>query len=579
MTHLRSSGFAVVSLCLVALAACSGSEDSTGPDTNAGASANGGTSGATGDAGKGGSSTGGTSNTGGAAGSGVGAGNGGGSGSSATGGSGGTGGSASGGTGGTGGTGGSASGGTGGTGGTGGSSGGPASGGDFRYGVNYGHLNGAWGDADDASLAARAGCTSARVKLPEVHLDKWGYDIEVGDMQSYTKLGLVNHVAFLTTPTADHSTMPGGQPDWQLEYYKPKNLYEPVFLPSGEVNPDNYWAAFVYKTVSTYKSYVHIWQVWNEPDWTPDWKVTQKWSTEAPKAADLPRFNGSIFEYVRMLRVTREAAKKADPSARIAVGGLGYPSFLGALLRYTDEPNTGAVSADYPEKGGAYFDVLDYHCYPVFSPGSSDVGVDGFVKLKQDMAAELTKAGVSGKTWNVTETGAPREAIGDAPGGVEYARSYLAKVMVRAQAEGIGGVDWFLLGDVDSQKDSFGRMGLFLDYTKAKKPDDAALSETGKAYATLSKTLGKARFDAAATTALGASGDAQAFAFTGDGPRKIVAWARTKGTSESASATLSVTSAAPLARTKWDGSVDSLAPAGGAVTVSLDGSPVVLAGP
>ena len=52
----------------------------------------------------------------------------------------------------------------------------------------------------------------------------------------------------------------------------------------------------------------------------------------APKAADLPRFNGSIHDYVRMLRVTKEAATKADPAALIATGGIGYPTFLAALL-------------------------------------------------------------------------------------------------------------------------------------------------------------------------------------------------------------------------------------------------------
>ena len=56
-----------------------------------------------------------------------------------------------------------------------------------------------------------------------------------------------------------------------------------------------------------------------------------------------------LFEYIRLLRVTRAAARLADPGARIAVGGLGYPSFLSALLRYTDNPDDGSVSADLME--------------------------------------------------------------------------------------------------------------------------------------------------------------------------------------------------------------------------------------
>ena len=53
----------------------------------------------------------------------------------------------------------SGSGGTGGgsgSGGTGGAGPGP-SGAPFRYGINYGHLNGKWGDAEDSTLASRAG--------------------------------------------------------------------------------------------------------------------------------------------------------------------------------------------------------------------------------------------------------------------------------------------------------------------------------------------------------------------------------------------------------------------------------------
>ncbi len=75
--------------------------------------------------------------------------------------------------------------------------------------------------------------------------------------------------------------------------------------------------------------------MWNEPDWTPDWHTVDRWKTNPPTATELPRFNGSIFDYVRMLRVTWQAAKKADPNALVATGGVGYPPFLDAILRYT----------------------------------------------------------------------------------------------------------------------------------------------------------------------------------------------------------------------------------------------------
>jgi hypothetical protein len=557
------------SLCVFALAffvtgaaACGGDDDATTPAGGAGAGGSnglGGVAGATGLAGAGGTTTGGGGTTGGSA--------------TTTGGASGSGTAGGGGT-----TSAGSSGSAGSAGASGSGSQGPAS--PFRYGINFGHLNASWGDAEDATLAAKAGARSARLKLPETHLTTWGYEIEVGDMKSYAALGLHDHVAFLSTPTREHSTLPAGEPDWKLEWYKPSKLYEPITLPNGEINPDNPWAIYVYKTVSTYKDWVHVWQVWNEPDWTGDWNVTLTWDTQSPQAKDLPRWNGSIFEYVRLLRVTTEAAKKADPNAKIALGGVGYPSFLGALLRVTDEPNGGAVTADYPKKGGDYFDVLDFHYYPVFSPGSSDVGVDGFLSLRDKMASELTKAGVDGKSWNVTETGAPSEAVGKAPGGVAYARNYLTKVMVQAQAKGIGGVDWFLLANTAASDDSFARMGLYEPISGLASTNDAKRTPTGTAYATLSKTLSDAHFDAAATAALGtpAAGVA-AYAFVGSsGQRTVVAWART-GTTEEAQGSVSFPATGPVQRVEWDGATSTLTPSGGTLTAPVTGSPSFFVGP
>src|SRR5262249_11412018 len=150
----------------------------------------------------------------------------------------------------------------------------------------------------------------------------------------------------------------------------------------------------------TYKTWVHLWHVWNEPDWVSNWQVTQSWDTMPPAAADLPRFNGSIFDYIRMLRITMEVARKADPEALIATGGIGYPSFLSAILRYTDNPVDGSVTAEYPKTGGAYIDVIDFHYYPIFSPKSSDASADDYIQAKVDMDQVLATAGASVRGWN-----------------------------------------------------------------------------------------------------------------------------------------------------------------------------------
>ena len=466
--------------------------------------------------------------------------------------------------------------------GAGGSGAGGMLGGPFKYGVNFGHPNPKWGDPDDAFLSAEAGANSARVKLPEAHLDMWGYDIEVNDMKSYAQLGMSEHIAFLTTPIAAHSTAPGGIQSWELEYYAPTNLYEPVFQGDGSINPNNYWGAYVYKTVSTYKTWVRTWEIWNEPDWVPDWQVTQKWETDPPTKAELVRFNGSIFDYIRMLRVSTEAAKKADPEAKIALGGIGYPSFLSAILRYTDNPAGGAKTSEYPETGAAYFDVVSFHYYPVFGPGSSDEGVAGFLDEYTQLVKKLDNAGVSGKSFVVTETGAPHVQVGNAPGGPDYGPNYLVKVMVAAQAAGIGRIDWFVMSDgkaLGASTNPFDYMGLYLDVSMLGQTSEAVRTESGKAYRTLGKLLSGARFDSATTAALALPDtvDGKAFRLP-DMRRAFVLWAKTKG-SETASATVDIKTDKPMQTYDLDygdgGGIVEQIPNGGVVSEVLMGRPRV----
>lgn len=466
--------------------------------------------------------------------------------------------------------------------GTGGASGGL--GGPFRHGVNYGYNPGVT-DEQSAILARGAGANSARISLPERHLEQWGYEIEAGDNESYVKNGITRTVAFLSGPTEAHSSAPAGTPDWQRDHYMPKNLHEPIFLGDGSVNPDNYWATYVHKTVSTYKPWIKVWSVWNEPDWVSDWKATTTWGSEPPTKEQLVRFNGSIFDYVRMLRVTHEVAKKADPEAMIAVGGLGYPSFLSAVLRYTDDPAGGAVSADHPEKGGAYFDVVDMHYYPIFSPGNSDQGVDGFLKLKGEFQAVLDAAGASPKAWVVTETGAPRVAMQGQNGSPEYARNYLLKVMTAAPRDGIMGVDWFILGDgKDPSAGPFETMGLYENLEGLPSIDKAVLTSTGQAYATLGTLLDDARFDAEATSALALPEgvDGAAFRLSADpgAKRAYVLWARASA-GEDASTSYSLAVPGNVRVHAWDsakngGAGTAVANTGGKVEIALESTPRIV---
>jgi hypothetical protein len=374
------------------------------------------------------------------------------------------------------------------------------------------------------------------------------------DLANYETLGLTGHVGFLTAPTRAHSTAPASAADWELVYYIPQNLHEPILLDDGSINPNNFWGNYVYKTVKTYKTYIKIWEIWNEPDWVSDWKVTEEWTSRAPVSADLPRFNGSIYDYVRMLRVSKVAATLADPEAKIATGGIGYASFLGALLRYTDNPLDGSSTSKYPKTGGAYLDVISFHHYPVYTKGNSDAALDGYLAQITSLAGVVNQAGASVVGWENTETGAPHAPVAAFPGGDDYAVNYLLKVMTQAQARGIDGVDWFVLSDsksVSIADDPYQLMGLYLPVADLKTTDEAKSTNTGVAYKTLSTFLSKAKYDPAATAALSLTEPVRGAAFqSSSGKLTLVLWTKASSSDETASGSIPSTKA--FTQYDWD---------------------------
>jgi hypothetical protein len=461
-------------------------------------------------------------------------------------------------------------------------------GGVFRHGMNSGHVNPNFTDNDDGLLGTLAGADSNRIKLPEYFLDQWGVAVRTDAAKSYVTNGMSNLVCFLIGPSASHSTAPSGADDATLEQYIPSDLYQSIFAADGSVNPGNSWAKYVEETVTTYKPWVRIWEVWNEPDWTSDYATTMKWATAAPTKADLPRYNGDIYDYVRMLRITTAVAKKVDPTALVALGGIGYPTFLSAILRYTDNPADGSATTDYPSKGDAYFDVLNFHYYPLYTPGNSDAAVDGLFNLRDQLQAELTKVNVGGKSWNATETGAPRYALGTYPGGDDYAKNYLLKAMLEAHRQGMIGLDWFLLADgakIGASTDSYSYMGLYLNTTGLTTTTAAVKTDPGVAYTTLGKILKGAVADAAATAALSLPSTVGGGAFVAADGRHVVAlWAR--GSNESATATYALATTGPVTVYAWDyastGATQSLAappPGVGHATVTLTSTPQLFVRP
>ena len=199
------------------------------------------------------------------------------------------------------------------------------------------------------------------------------------------------------------------------------------------------------------------------------------------------------------------------------------------------------------------------------------------------MQARLDAHGVGPKRWVVTESGAPRYALGSSPGGEDYARNYLLKAMTLGHDANLGGIDWFALGDgkkVGASQDPFDFMGMYFNFADAQSKADAKITPTGVAYATLGQVLGGATNDPAATKALGLPANVRGAVFhTKAGKRAYALWARTDQ-GEGAKATYALASDKPVVTRAWDASQtkasSTLVPSGGSVSLELTSSPLLV---
>ncbi len=115
---------------------------------------------------------------------------------------------------------------------------------------------------------------------------------------------------------------------------------DPAFPPD---NPADF-ANYVFETVSHFRDRVHNWEIWNEPNvGLRFWK---------------PTLSGDPEAYGDLLEAAYDAAKAADPSCTVALGGTFYPH----LVVDSGEDFLENVYATHPDLGN-YFDVLAFHPY------------------------------------------------------------------------------------------------------------------------------------------------------------------------------------------------------------------------
>jgi hypothetical protein len=500
----------------------------------------------------------------------------------------------------------------------------PSYNGYFYYGTNGGYYGSSWDDKSLADIAAGnssknvkgVGSKTFRPPLPESFLESWGYDVRVAEFTHYATLGVKDLTVNLQGPSAAHrdNNKYGGCNDQSNMF---ANMFTPIWDGGANgtpVNDNNYYALYVYKTVTRYKGWVKFWEIMNEPDYDlggNGWKERGQpgnWFDNDPNPCHLQNMKAPVWHYVRMLRISYEVIKYVDPTALVATGGIGYVSFLDAILRHTDNPVDGSVTAEYPLTGGAYFDVLSFHNYPMFNLSEwsneindfvrhrhSDAAVQSYVSVKNGFNELLEQYGYDGSTYPrklfiCTENNIPRKSLDNYIGSDEAQKNYVIKALVESQRNDVKQYYIFMLGDDKPMATATGwfqTMGLYLDLTdKGPKTNGGAYlqqySNAGIAYKTTSDVLMFHRYNAARTAEMNLPANVGGAAFTDSiGSHVYVLWAKTTtDMSEAASATYSfpesMNVSPQLVKREWNYSMTNVTTTVPAVDIALTGTPIFL---
>ncbi len=293
----------------------------------------------------------------------------------------------------------------------------------YLVGNNYGYQDG-WDNGQFGDLSVAIGQMTTRYSLPQQYLQQKGIAAERAYLDHMKAIGMHDLVCFLSIPADGDET----------KVTPPADLYQPIFA-NGQVNAANSWATYVASVVREYGDIIKVWEVWNEPDFTADntlGVVGGAWQTRQPKAGETPNWKGGIPQYVRMLRITYEVVHALQPEAYVATGGITYEAYLDWILKLTDNPDGGKVSMTYPLTGGAYFDVLSFHQYPIYAEqdwaaqqkdvflptGTTQGDLANWSQKVRNLTYILAQRGYDGsrhpaKIFINTETGVPWEVAND----------------------------------------------------------------------------------------------------------------------------------------------------------------------
>ncbi len=201
----------------------------------------------------------------------------------------------------------------------------------------------------------------------------------------------------------------------QREHFPPRDFEE--------------WGRYVFATVNRYRFEIHEWEIWNEPD------LGFPSTPERPCTGGF--WCGSSADFARLLAIAYREVKRADPAARVLLGGLSLAGSPGTH----NENFLSEILSDPVNPAGENFDIMNYHSY-----GSREEAIRRMNYVRAAMAA----AGIDKPVW-ITEAGyasdPSQQRVPPYGGGESGQAAYLRDALPFFLSLGVEKVFWFSMVD------------------------------------------------------------------------------------------------------------------------------------
>jgi len=398
----------------------------------------------------------------------------------------------------------------------------------------------------EAQVAEAEAAGIARVRFPLI----WAAIEPVNTTPSEYQWPGVYELWFpeITTSNMDLVLTIDGNPPWAATYS------------GGPIDkvPISEFVEFVAAAVERYSAppyNVKLWEFYNEPDnGDPLWAVNSSlgyWGNE-PEA------------YADMLKAVYQPIKQVDPTAQVLLGGIAFDFWAEPYDIWPAEGGPfvpGFLDGVLAHGGGAYFDVMNFHYYPMTYGEKWDPFGPGLIGKTSYLRDKLASYGLE-KPMICTEAGVENVNTGTD----EIQSRYVPIAYVQTMAADLLSMSWFMLVD---QEDGWWKTGL-LEADLDRKP-------AFYAYQTASARLSNSSYLGALSIAEKGTDAMEAYRFlAGDGKKQFtVAWTGDELTYPLALSAARVLVVDKYGAERWvydtsDGRVD------GKTTVSVGSSPVYL---